>query len=541
MNHMLRKYSRRYSDERNVNVQVRKKAIWGIGNICNQIIDGELLSDIDFFIDNSIDKAGKEIFGRRIIHPSQIKDWKEIYVIIAIENYTAVKEQLILYDMHEHRDFIWYRDLLQNQDIELIIKDAERFLESIGQYKKYKGAKLIFSDFLAFDKGVCDYVNRWNEIDGSLILFSEAGKVGNEREKKISIPVVNLPAILEHNRYIKHNKEIRVDEKVERYVEEREYLVETVKNLKMGNLDMADGYEYYVCYYADIIVREIIKYCHPRQIIIWNAFYAFHIIVKCICKELDVDIKYMEFGNVPGTIIIEKSGQMGESWPARYVEDFEKISVTDDEFVKTQELLKELKQSGINRNVQPNNNALESIKHKIINDRPIILYAGQNDNASGMQPYTANTKKYHSPQYTSSDEAALHLAKICEKKGWNYIYKPHPMMMRNCDKMSFPKNTIIVDDVNINELIDMSDAIVTILSTVSYIALIREKPVVMLGYTQLKNKGCTYEAFEKYKVESEIVKSLEIGYTRSMSDNFAKHVVRLNKYYFLQEKEIWNN
>ena len=105
------------------------------------------------------------------------------------------------------------------------------------------------------------------------------------------------------------------------------------------------------------------------------------------------------------------------------------------------------------------------------------------------------------------------------------------MMTGTCDNAIIPASTIFVEDADIHDLIDLSDVVVTILSTVSYSALIRRKPVVMLGYTQLKWKGCTFEAFEKEYIEKEISSALVNNTDEHMYQSFIKHVAQLNRYY----------
>ncbi|WP_335783115.1 hypothetical protein, partial [Campylobacter jejuni] len=83
--------------------------------------------------------------------------------------------------------------------------------------------------------------------------------------------------------------------------------------------------------------------------------------------------------------------------------------------------------------------------------------------------------------------------------------------------------------------IDLADVVVTILSQSSYEALMRNKPVVMLGYTHLKHKNCTYEAFAKDDVEQILDKAIKDGFTEEMRKNFHSHIARLLKYYLYDD------
>ena len=96
----------------------------------------------------------------------------------------------------------------------------------------------------------------------------------------------------------------------------------------------------------------------------------------------------------------------------------------------------------------------------------------------------------------------------------------------------------IVSDVNSNSLIDNIDLCVTIVSQVSYISLIRDTSVLMLGYTQLVGKGCCYEAFQEKKLEKQLVKAIERGLTARMKNKFVEHTARLLKYNLYDDMTI---
>lgn len=203
----------------------------------------------------------------------------------------------------------------------------------------YHGYKIIFSDFLSFDKGLCDYVNKWNSIEGNMVLLSEAAWVSRERKNKMSLPILELPMVLLHNKYLLSDAGRIPFEYNEENGFEKRYLNEAEENLRLGFPDMADGYEFVICYYAEKFVQKIIEIWKPSQVILWNAFYAFHFIIRNICEVRQIPVKYMEFGNIPGTIILEETGQMGESWPARYPKEFMKIPVSGKEYREAELLI----------------------------------------------------------------------------------------------------------------------------------------------------------------------------------------------------------
>ena len=88
---------------------------------------------------------------------------------------------------------------------------------------------------------------------------------------------------------------------------------------------------------------------------------------------------------------------------------------------------------------------------------------------------------------------------------------------------------------DINELIDLADVAITIRSSSNYIALIRHKPVLMLGYTQTRGQGCTYEAFCKQDIEPQLKKALKYGFSTEQQEAFLIHLARLFRYYLYDD------
>ena len=92
-------------------------------------------------------------------------------------------------------------------------------------------------------------------------------------------------------------------------------------------------------------------------------------------------------------------------------------------------------------------------------------------------------------------------------------------------------NILFVSNVNLNDLIDQVDVVVTLMSQTAYVALIRERAVVTLGYNQLRHKGCNYEAYVKEDIERVLKDAISHGYTSEQRQNFICHTAQLLKYY----------
>lgn len=273
----------------------------------------------------------------------------------------------------------------------------------------------------------------------------------------------------------------------------------------------------------------------PKMVVLWNKFNANHMVCEYICKKRGIIVNYSEFGVLPGTYIVEEMGQMGESEPAQNYEKFKKLSVSEDDIKSAKEINAFLKESGLNRNVQLEDDTIEKMRKKVNSKQPIVLFAGNHDCDSGIVPYTEESKKFHSPFFESSFETMLFLSELAKKNEWNLIFKPHPLSIDLIDESKIPNNVIYFPTGNLNDMIDYADVTITLMSQTAYIACIREKATVMLGYNQLKGKDCVYQPDTVDEIESVIQEAIECGRTKKQQEAFYCHIAQLNKYYLFND------
>jgi len=529
--------------------------IWGAGNTANQFLRRVPQLIPDYFIDSDINKKGTIFMGYEVKHPTNSETyWKEKTIIVASIFYNEIKNYLEGLGLRENIDFVdcnlvskFYGFCEMEKEIDEKIKELEK---DVVTYRNKSYLFFCLTKYDAVDKGLGKFFETWSERqeNSELILAQEATWLTKEETSEIvNIASFILPSFLGKGRYVKknnfyitnnalvHEDVIIVSNEIKVLVEKNDYSNWAACNLRMKYSDMAEGYEYLViyglCKFIDIFLKKI----QPSTIYLWNEFYALHKLISVLCKKQGVTVKYFEYGNIPGTIQVDEAGQMGESWPAIESDRFSLLPVTEKEIEKAQKVCHYLYLSRDNRKKQPKSDLWSILKEKIQWGKPIILYAGQNDYECGMQPYVDSSKEYHSPIFKTSDAAAKYLAVICKKNGWNLIYKPHPIMCRGSIDENMPSNLILIKQADINDIVEMSDVVVTILSTTAYTSLIRKKPTVMLGYTQLKNQGCTYQAFLEEEVENTLQKAIQEGFSEEKSKKFVEHIARMNKYYLFDD------
>jgi FMN phosphatase YigB (HAD superfamily) len=329
------------------------------------------------------------------------------------------------------------------------------------------------------------------------------------------------------------NKDIDITDDMSDVLGSKEYVRLAAENMAGRHWDIGTGYPEYFASEAYRYLNDVLDILNPKFVMLWNQFHAFSMIAEGVCRERGVKIIYMEFGVLPGTYVIETAGQMGESRPSVYHDEFKRLPVTEKETEKAYGVWNYLYESRLNRRKQAEADSKDEILKRLVPGRPTVFFAGQNDYESGLCPYTDRAREFHSPIFKSTEEAIVRIAEICKINGWNIIYKKHPTMAM-FEKPSDPPENVIEVDADINDVIDISDVTVTILSQVSYIALIRGKPTVMLGYNQLRGKDCAYEAYDEGLIEKTISKAISSGFTDKQKKAFATHIAQLNKYYLLK-------
>lgn len=418
----------------------------------------------------------------------------------------------------------------------------DNYICGLQELKKFKFSKykanstLICGAMVAFDKGITRFLNEWYEKDNTIFLLSEVtAQYRRYTRDRVLMPFICTPHLLAKEILIT-GMDIPVCNEAQKLFKRKKYIQNAVYNMEMRHMALGKGYAKTWAYYAYEYIQKFLDLLQPREVVLWNEFYAFHHIFKNICRERDIAVRYMEFGCIPGTICIEKQGQQGESIPARHPFLFSLKKIGGDDIENAERVLEYCRESGLNRNVQPDQRIVTETLKFYRAGRKTLVYLGQNDYESGLRPYVRSSRKYHSPVFASTLEALEYIQMLAIKNDWNLIYKPHPIMEAlGHDTATSAEGLDVVSEVDINSVIDTADAVVTILSQSAYIALIREKPVVMLGYTQLKGKGCTYEAFRRSMVEKKIKNAMKYGYTKKQKDLFVRHTAQLLKYYLYDD------
>jgi len=284
--------------------------------------------------------------------------------------------------------------------------------------------------------------------------------------------------------------------------------------------------------WRSLLQAEIDK-VKPSLLLLWNQFVGFHRVTH-LCSQQGLPFFFAEFGVLPGTLALDEKGQMAESWPAMQEKEFSALPVNEDDKRNAHDFLEYVREHGINRKKQPPEGKLDSFVRTCRNKRrKIIFYAGQFDAQAGIVPWWWHQSKRHSPFFKSTDDLLEFLVHAAEMNNWQILFKPHPGIRPDISRnWNYSSDHLrVFNQVNIHECIDKSDAVVTLVSQVSYEALIRNKPVLLLGRNQLCGKGCVYEPSCKAEIISFADAAVSNGLTSGMQNLWLQHAAQLLKHY----------
>jgi FMN phosphatase YigB (HAD superfamily) len=283
-------------------------------------------------------------------------------------------------------------------------------------------------------------------------------------------------------------------------------------------------------YYDSLL--DILK---PKVVMLWNEFTAEQSVVLELARDKRIPLLFIESGAVPGTIHIDAFGEVGSSEPARFPEKVLKLPVDDGDIERAKMIINSVRETGLNRYREDFFSEADMALTSIARSRPTLVVIGQNDIDSGIVPYTDDSKQFHSPIFKSSADTINFIAKLCEKNNWNILFKPHPLEVRKNRVAKSMQNVVVIENGSVDECLKAADVTVSISSSTVYRSLILGKPVVLLGYTTLKGKGCSYEAFTVDSIEQQIKEAIHFGYTQEQQMAFERHMAQMCKYYLFDD------
>ncbi len=334
------------------------------------------------------------------------------------------------------------------------------------------------------------------------------------------------------------DKKIKVPETIIKEVKSKKYLIDLTRRRVLSGY--SESIAMVLAYETERYFSVLIEKMKPKVLMVWNNWGNNSVVPGQIAKRKGIPVISVERGFLEGTIMLSPNGY-GEDLINADSDIFNTLPVDMEEIAQAEKVIDFLRNTGLNRYSQPINNTLEILKKSLDRQKPNVLLVGAFDCENPAFPQDDISKELYSPTFETSGAAMRYLSKLSKKNGWNLIYKPHPLMDkidRSNSGFKIPQNVYYIKDVDINELIDIADVVVCMISGVAYIALTRGKVLVELAYTPLRGKGCCYEADSINSIEPKIKEALKHGFSKTQKDSFKRHIAQINKYYFFDDLSV---
>ena len=277
-------------------------------------------------------------------------------------------------------------------------------------------------------------------------------------------------------------------------------------------------------------LRELVREYDPALCVFWHQFNSLHYSMPDFCTGLGIPMLYAEYGSLPATIAFDSEGQMAESWAARRSDDFLNLPVSDEELSRARRFLELARKQKRTRKPLTAPASIQAVSEAAARSgRRLVFYAGQHDYKTGMAPRSLPNAELHSPFFESTADALRHLCAIAEERNWHILFKPHPLAGHLLKRADMPGTDWldVVPGADIFECMHAAAVTLTIVSQVSYMALLHNRPCVLLGRNQLSGKGCLYEPSSRENVGDLIDEAIGAGLTQQRRDAWIKHSAQL--------------
>lgn len=236
-------------------------------------------------------------------------------------------------------------------------------------------------------------------------------------------------------------------------------------------------------FWRDALVRHRVK-----MFLIWGNTAPKSRLFIYLCEELGIEYQIIERGHFPGTFSIDPIGQFGTASRARLIEHVSAQSSnerhTESRFAQIKEWYGSQHANAAYAAFQKKETSdLAIIRRARDQRRPVILVIGGNDAGAGVTGPTLDPLRVN--WFNNSDDAFSNIRRIVSSKFPDalLVLRPHPS--QTAQSADF---VLIARESSLDELIENADICITISTTASSICLLKEKPLLTLGLSELNGK-----------------------------------------------------
>jgi hypothetical protein len=236
---------------------------------------------------------------------------------------------------------------------------------------------------------------------------------------------------------------------------------------------------------------------------------------KMKSEKVEIKVLNVEYGHLPGTFLYGYNCGPGEELYLFKGQSFELIDKDKFRFNDVNHYKHRVVQKAFT------NKVYKKLRYEEI-ETGNILFIESGELGTGFFPRFNKISEMASPYYASDIEALKHIYSVLKNEPRRIYYKRHPNNPNKINLLNYDIRTFENEDLTV--LIKQTDLVVTIVSRVSQLALLNDKPVLMLGNSVLKAFGCCYTVNSKNETEKTLRDALKFGLTSKMKDSFHEYL-----------------
>ncbi|MVA60625.1 hypothetical protein [Agrobacterium vitis] len=249
----------------------------------------------------------------------------------------------------------------------------------------------------------------------------------------------------------------------------------------------------------------------PSLIIAWGSSAPFSRLLLRIANLTQTPSYVAERGLTENTLMFNLLGQCIVSnigTKLSYIKSKVKINEVKKEWAVIRDYYKNIAERQYKNSVNVN---VGNIVDKISKRGPVVLFLGAFDLGSGLAFNDKSLGGRFARAHKSSQEAAQAVADALSISypGATLINKSHPASPYEVISTSPDIYVINVHDADFRELIELSDVIVTPISTTQIYGFIYNKPVITLSNSFFSGRDITYDVTDEYSLENAINDAIE--------------------------------
>jgi len=239
--------------------------------------------------------------------------------------------------------------------------------------------------------------------------------------------------------------------------------------------------------------EEIVKEIKPSYGMVWGSTFPQSLVHRRVLQEYKIPVVVIERGLLPQTLMLEEVGhgvdsilvcnnELWNRWTQNYSE---KQYQCAKNYYLSQKPEKYSQGTYVTKDFL--------IEKYNLQNKKIILFLGQHDGWSGLLPRNTEVSKSLSPWFPTTKDALNFLLSSVEKIDQGIVlFKPHPHDPEDYDSIQHHSLQLVKDE-NLYSLFELSNVVVAMSTTAQFEGLWYDKPLLLLGKSQLSGKCIAYE------------------------------------------------